>query len=119
MHELHNDLPVLHKRTKIEKIEKLVANLYHKTEYVIHIRNLKQILNNGIVLKKVHRVIKFNKNTWLKPYIYMNTDPMKKNKRDYRKDFLKLTNNAFFGKTTKKVRKHRGIKLFTTKRRRN
>ena len=104
---------------KIEKIEKLVANLYHKTEYVIHIRNLKQILNNGIVLKKVHRVIKFNKNTWLKPYIYMNTDPMKKNKRDYRKDFLKLTNNAFFGKTTKKVRKHRGIKLFTTKRRRN
>ena len=59
---------------KIEKFEKLVANLHVKTEYVIHIRNLKQALNHGLVLKKVHRVIKFNQNTWLKPYIDMNTD---------------------------------------------
>ena len=44
---------------KIEKVEKLVANLHDKTEYVIHIRNLKQALNHGLVLKKVHRVIKF------------------------------------------------------------
>ena len=47
---------------KIEKIEKLLANLHDKTEYVIHIRNLKQALNHGLVLKKVHRVIKFNQN---------------------------------------------------------
>ena len=45
---------------KIEKIEKLVTNLHDKTEHVIHIRNLKQALNHGLVLKKVHRVIKFN-----------------------------------------------------------
>ena len=45
---------------KIEKVEKLVANLHDKTEYVIHIRNLKQALNHGLVLKKVHRVIKLN-----------------------------------------------------------
>ena len=37
---------------KIEKIENLVANLYDKTEYVIHIRNLKQALNHGLVLKR-------------------------------------------------------------------
>ena len=42
---------------KIEKVEKLVANLHDKTEYVIHIRNLKQALNHGLILKKVHRVI--------------------------------------------------------------
>ena len=47
---------------KIEKVEKLVANLLNKTEYVIHIRNLKQALNHGFALKKVHRVIKFNQN---------------------------------------------------------
>ena len=52
---------------KIEKFEKLVANLLDKTEYVIHIRNLKQTLNHGLVLKKFHRVIKFNPNAWLKP----------------------------------------------------
>ena len=32
-------------RTKIENIEKLVANFHNETEYIIHIRNLKQTLN--------------------------------------------------------------------------
>ena len=44
LHELHNDLLFLPQRMKIEKVEKLVTNLYDKTEYVIHIRNLKQAL---------------------------------------------------------------------------
>ena len=39
---------------KIEKVEKLVANLHDKTEYVIHIRNLKEALNHRLVLKNVH-----------------------------------------------------------------
>ena len=52
LHELHNDLPFLPERMKIENIEKLVANLHDKTEYVIHIRNLKQALNNQLVSKR-------------------------------------------------------------------
>ena len=47
---------------KIKKVEKLVTNLHDKTEYVMHIRNLKQALNHGLVLKKLHRIIKFNQN---------------------------------------------------------
>ena len=62
LHELHNDLPFLPERMKIEKVERLVANLDDKTEYIIHITNLKQALNHGLVLKKVHKVIKFNQN---------------------------------------------------------
>ena len=46
LHELHNDLPFLPERMKIVKVEKLVANLNDKTEYVIHKRNLKQALNH-------------------------------------------------------------------------
>ena len=54
---------------KIEKIKKLVTDLHDKTEYFVHIRNLKQALNHGLILKKVHRVIEFNQNAWLKPLL--------------------------------------------------
>ena len=43
---------------KIEKVEKLVADLHDKTEYTMHVRNLKQALNQVLVFKKVHKVIK-------------------------------------------------------------
>ena len=52
---------------KIKKIEKLVSNLHDKTEYVIHTIILKQALNYWLLLKKVHRIIKFNQKIWLKP----------------------------------------------------
>ena len=78
----------LPERPKIEKAEKLAANLHNKTEYVIHIRNLKQALNHRLVLKNVHRVIKFNQISWLKSFIYMNTDLRKKRKKWFEKDFF-------------------------------
>ena len=45
--ELQNDLPFLPERMKIEKVKKLVTNLHDK--YVMHIRNLKQALDHGLV----------------------------------------------------------------------
>ena len=115
LHDLHNDSPFLSERMKIDKVEKLVANIHNKTKYVTHKRNLKQSLNHG--LKQVHRVIKFNQNAWRKPYIDMNTELRKKQKMN--ETFFKLMNNAVFGKTKKNMRKHRDIKLVTTERRRN
>ena len=64
----------------MKNIEKLVTNLYDKNEYVIHIRNLKQALNHGLIMIKVHRVIKFNQKDWLKPDIDMNTKLRQKRK---------------------------------------
>ena len=69
LRNLHNDLLVLPERMNIGKVEKLVTNLHDKTQYVIHIRNLKQALNCGLILKKVHRRIKFNKKNWLGPIL--------------------------------------------------
>ena len=73
IHKPHNDLVSLPERMKTERIEKLVANLHDKTEYFISIRNLEQALNHGLVLQKVHRVIKFNRKAWLKSYTGMKS----------------------------------------------
>ena len=77
----HEDLPFLPERMKIGKCSKLACNLYDKKNYVVHIRSLKQALNHGLILKKFHRVIQFNQEAWLRPYIDMNTELRKKAKK--------------------------------------
>ena len=73
---------------KIDKCKKLLCNLRHKKKYVVHIRSLKQALNYRLKLKKVHRIIEFNQEAWLKPYIDMNTELRKIAKNDFGKRFL-------------------------------
>ena len=80
----------------------------------MHIKSLKQALNHGLKLKKIHRIIEFNQEAWLKPYIGMNTELKKLAKYDFVKDLFKLMNNSVFGKTVENIRKHRDIKLVTT-----
>ena len=104
---------------ELGKVEKLVTNLHDKNEYVVDIRNLKQALSHGLILKKFHEVIKFNQKAWLEPYIKMSTDLRKIAKNYFEKLFFKLMNNAVFGKTMENVRKHSEIKLVTKERRRN
>ena len=112
-------MPFLPERMKIDKIQKLVCNLHDKKKYVVHISILKQALDHGLKLKKVHRVIEFNQEQWLKKYIDMNTELRKKASNDFEKDFFKLLNKAVFGKTMENVRKHRDIKLVKTDHKRN
>ena len=119
LHGLHEDLPFLTERMKIGKCKKLVCNLYDKNDYVVHIRSLKQALNHGLILKKVHTVIQFYQEAWLKSYIDMNTEYRKNAKNDFEKNFFKLMNNAVFGETMENVRKYRDIKLLTTDKRRS
>ena len=104
---------------KIDKCKKLVCDLHNKKKYVVHVKSLKQALNHGLKLKRVHRVIEFNQKAWLKPYIDMNTELKKLAKDDFEKDLFKLMNNAVFEKTMENIRKHRDIKIVTTDRKRN
>ena len=89
---------MLPERMKIEKVGQVVANLHDKTEYLIHIRNLKPTLNDGLVLKN-DIIIKFNQQAWIKSYIEMKTDLRKKS----RSEKVKLVNNTVFLKKNRKM----------------
>ena len=65
------------------KVKKFLRNLHDKNEHVIHIKNLNQALNHELLLKKEHRAIKFNQNT----YININTDLRKAGKAILKKTF--------------------------------
>ena len=103
----------------INNSKKLVCNLNYKKNYIVHINVLKSALDQGLNLKKVHRIIEFEQEAWLKEYIDVNTKLRKKTTNDFEKDFFKLMNNAVFGKTMENVRKHRDIKLVKTDKNRN
>ena len=93
--------------------------MYDKNNYVLHIRLLKQAVDHGLILKKVHTVIQFNQEAWLREYIVINTELRKQAKNDFEKNFFKLMNNSVLGKTMENVRKHRDIKLVARDKRRN
>ena len=61
--------------------------LNDKKHYVVYIRTLKQSLNRRVVLKKIYKVIKFNRKAWLKSYVDMNTELEKMQKMTLKKFF--------------------------------
>ena len=87
LHDLRSDLPFLPRKMKIDKCKKLVCNFHDKKKYVVHIKSLKQALNHGSKLKKIHGIIEFNQEAWLKPYIDMNTELRKVASNDFEKVF--------------------------------
>lgn len=96
---------------KPAKVEKLVPNLWRKEKYVINYRNLNFYLAQGLKLLKIHRVLQFKQEPWLKPYIELNTRLTAEAETDFEKDFFKLMNNSVFGKTMEDVRKRVNITL--------
>lgn len=106
LHDLHNDYPLAPVQYKplSSVCHKLCGTFEDKKDYIVHIKNLKLYLEQGLKLTKISRAVKFEQTTWLKDWIDLNTDFRKKAKNDFEKDYFKLMNNAVFGKTMENVR---------------
>jgi hypothetical protein len=97
-----------------EKIPKLIPHLGTHKKYVVHYRNLKYYLEKGLILKKVHRALKFKQAAWLRKFIDFNTEKRRLSKSKVETDLFKLFNNSVFGKTMQNNRKQMIIKIVNT-----
>ena len=134
IHDLHNDYPLcpekklvkdeylspfqinLKNKLKITKdtVEKLIVDLTDKDNYTLHFKNLQLYLQLGMKLKKVHKVLSYNAEAWLKDYIVKNSElrqQAKSIKDDFKANTLKINNNGVFGKQMENVRNRVDIEL--------
>lgn len=115
LHDEHNDYPLAPEHMEINGHKKLAPNLLNKTNYVVHIDNLKYYLSKGMVLTKIHKALQFDQSNWLETYINHNSKLRQKATNDFEKDYYKLLNNAFYGKTMENVRDRVNIQFCMTK----
>ena len=131
LHDAHNDYPLAPEKKKIKprqmsdfqrrlmadldlttpETEKLLLTLEDKEKYVVHYRNLQFYLRQGMRMKNVNRVIEFDQEPWMEPYIRMNTEFRKQARNDFETDFYKLMNNSVFGKTMENLRNRVDVKI--------
>jgi len=95
----------------INKTPKLIASLEDKNKIVVDYRNLKQALKNGLKIKKIHKILTYKQEPWLKNYIDINTSLRKKAKNTFEQNFFKLMNNSVYGKTIENITKRQDIKF--------
>ena len=95
----------------IGKSSKLISSLTDKKRYVIHEINLKQAVDAGLELTKIHRVVEFNQKPWMKDFIDFNINKRKESKNEFEKGFFKIMCNATYGRTLMNLRKRQNISL--------
>ena len=133
LHDIHNDYSLAPEKIKIEEemlppysleikkendikvggINKLMPNLLPKKNYVVHYRNLKYYSLEGLIFKKVHRILEFKQSAWMKPYIDCNTLKRKEATNEADKNLFILLNDAVYGKIMENMRKRIKIRITT------
>ena len=99
---------------KTGNINKLAPKLMSKKNYIIHYRNLKYYISQGLILKKVHRDLEFKQSAWMKPYIDFNTQKRKEATNEADKNHFKLLNNVVYGKAMENMRKRIKTRIVKT-----
>ena len=134
LHDSHKDFPMAPEKIEVKEemlslysrqnakkfdiktgiINKLVPNLMTKEKYVMHYRNLQYYLSEGLVLKKVHRILEFKQSDWMKSYIDFSTERRKEVTNEADKKLFKLLNNAVYRKAMENMRKRMKITITKT-----
>ena len=96
---------------KVGDVAKLIPNLRDKSCYVLHYRALQLYVSLGMVVGKIHTVMKFTQSDWLKSFVMFNTSKRMNAANDFEKSFFKLIINSVYGKTMENVKKRVNVKL--------
>jgi hypothetical protein len=115
LHDKHSEFPFLPQNDypPNSKVIKLLTTLSSKQNYIVHYRNLKQAINNGLVVTKIHRIIQFAQSKWMAPYVKLCTQMRVKASNEFERQFWKLLVNSVFGKCMENVRKRLSMKLIS------
>ena len=89
---------------------KLIPNFYPKRNYITHYLNLKFYVEQGLIIRKIHRIMSFTQKPFLRDYIEFNNAKRRESNNAFEKSFFKKLNNSFFGKTMENPRKKLKIK---------
>lgn len=133
LHDLHCNFPLAPESTEINyenlspyckkkykeccngskkfKDTKLLNTFHPRLNYVVHFKNLKLYLNLGMKLKKIHRVLSFKQQNFIKPFIETCTNARQKSKTAFEQNQYKLVANSTYGKTIQNVRNYLNVKL--------
>lgn len=113
LHDFFVDMPLFatHEVPPNGKFKKLLRTLENKKEYVIHYKNLQQAVKLGVKIQKIHRILSFEQEAWLKPYIEKNNHLRSITTNEFERNLFKLLVNVIFGKTIENLRKRNEIIL--------
>ena len=137
LHDQHSDYPLAPEKRYIEyemlndfqlrllvhyqvpksgiRCQKLIPHFLPRFNYVIHYQNLKFYLEEGMILKRIHRVLEFKQSKWLAPYVLKNQNLRSEAKTEFEKSQPKLFNNSIYGKTVENQKKRTNIRLVNNK----
>jgi len=96
---------------KRSTVPKLISSLFAQKRYRLHYRLLMHYMTLGVVVTKVHRVVKFRQEAFVRPYIEYNLQQRKISQSELKKELFKYNCNSLYGKFCENKRKRQKVKL--------
>ena len=91
--------------------KKLTATFRRREKYLVHYRNLKFYLAQGLKLVKVHKAVKFRQSAFIRGFIDLCTEMRARSKTEMEKEMWKLFANSVYGKFIESLEKRMDVKF--------